>query len=159
MIVQNPPRKARELKNRQEDKEDDEGYSHYKHEDYSYIDLYKKAFEIAESPADKKHYYSEIAYFEAHRDYHQGSIKEFKTLKQIGTPDHELNEAKWDLFKISMSDIVRNSFITILNCEYSRLPKIDTFLINHVYTTYQKDIKKSEIIQPILAIEWNGYIY
>lgn len=117
IFFQNPKRKARELKNRQEDKEDDEGYSHYKHEDYSYIDLYKKAFEIAESPSDKKHYYSEIAYFEAHRDYHEGSIKEFKTLKQIGAPDLELQEAKWDLFKISMSDIARNSFITILNCE------------------------------------------
>ena len=106
------------MKNRQDYREDDEGYSHYKHEDYSYLDLYKKAFEIAESPSDKTHYYAEIAYFEVHRGYHEGLIKEFKALKQIGAPDHGLSEAKWDLFKISMSDIVRNSFITILNCEW-----------------------------------------
>lgn len=64
-----------------------------------------------------ENYHSELVYAEAHRDYHIGSIKAFKALKQIGAPDFELQEAKWDLFKISMSDILRNSFAGRLKCE------------------------------------------
>ena len=119
LSVRNPSSKGRELKNRLE--ENDEycrfGYSYYGHGDYSYLDFYKKAFENVKVPSWKKHYLSEIVYYEAHRDYHEGSFKEFKALKQIGPPDHELNEAKWDLFKISMSDIVRNSFSGIMQCK------------------------------------------
>ena len=120
LVYRNPSSKGRELKNRLE--QDDEfgllgGYSYFGHEDYSYIDFYKKAFENVKVPSWKKHYFSELVYYETHRNYHEGSFKEFKALKQIGPPDHELNEAKWDLFKISMSDIVRNSVSGKMQCK------------------------------------------
>ena len=106
------------MKNRlEEDDEYVDGYSYYGHEDYSYMDFYKKAFENAKNRSQKELYFSELVYHEAHRDYHEGSFKEFKALKQIGPPDHEVKEAKWDLFKISMSDIVRNSFSGIMQCK------------------------------------------
>ena len=115
------------MRNRQDDKERqgklDGGYAYFKHEDYSYIDVYRKAFENAQcSPLPSlslhaQNYYSELVYAEAHRDYHIGSIKAFKTLNQVGAPDLELQEAKWDLFKISMSDILRNSIAGRLKCE------------------------------------------
>ena len=100
----------------------DGGYSYYQYEDYSYIDVYKKAFENAERSMpimdlEAESYYSELVYAETHRDYHSGSIKAFKTLNQVGAPDLELKEAKWDLFKISMSDILRNSIAGRLKCE------------------------------------------
>ena len=85
------------------------GYSHCKYEDYSFIDFHRRAFESTVHPTDKKHFYSELVYYGAHREYHEGSIKEFKALNQVGTPDHELQEAKWELFKITMSDITRSS--------------------------------------------------
>ena len=113
------------MRNRQDDKERqgklDGGYAYFKHEDYSYIDVYKKAFENVERSSrvslQAENYYSELVYAEAHRDYHIGSIKAFKTLNQVGAPDLELQEAKWDLFKISMSDILRNSIAGRLKCE------------------------------------------
>ena len=109
----------------------DGGYSHYKYEDYSFIDLLRKAFEtfrieINESPFDKKQLYSELLYYEAHREYHEGAIKEFKALNQIGMPDHDLTEATWELFKISMSDITRNSTAGRLQCEFKKLTFIKT---------------------------------
>ena len=111
------------MRNRQQHEGPDGTYSHYKYEDYSYIDVYKKAFENAERSSmtslslDARNYYSELVYAEAHRDYHIGSIKTFKALNQVGAPDLELQEAKWDLFKISMSDILRNSCAGMLKCE------------------------------------------
>ena len=124
---QNPQSKADELKNRlDENDEYVDGYLYYmrisykKRNDYSYIDFYKKAFDNAKNLSEKKRFYSEIVYEEAHRDYHKGSIKEFKALKQIGVPDHELKEAKCELFKISMSDIVRDGFAGKFNCKCLR---------------------------------------
>ena len=125
IFVRNPSSKARELRNRQDEKlkisPRQGGYSHCKYEDYSYIDFHRRAFESFESnrlhPINKKYFYSELVYYEAHREYHCGSIKEFKALSQVGTPDHELQEAKWELFKITMSDITRNSVSGRLQCE------------------------------------------
>ena len=114
-------RKAREMRNRQQHEGPDGTYSHYKYEDYSYIDVYKKAFENVERSTmtffDARNKYSELVYAEAHRDYHIGSIKAFKALNQVGAPDLDLQEAKWDLFKISMSDILRNSCAGWLKCK------------------------------------------
>ena len=46
-----------------------------------------------------------------------GFITEFKALKQIdATPDYGIKGPEWDLFKITMSDIVRNSVAGRLNC-------------------------------------------
>ena len=55
-----------------------------------------------------------------------GAIKEFKALNQIGMPDHDLTEATWELFKISMSDITRNSTAGRLQCEFKKLTFIKT---------------------------------
>ena len=122
-ISRNSSSKARETRNREDEGfEQDGGYSHCKYEDYSFIDLLRRALETFRvhstgSPFDKKQLYSEIVYYEAHREYHEGAIKEFKALNQVGTPDHDLREAKWELFKISMSDITRNSVAGRLQCE------------------------------------------
>ena len=123
VYVRNPSSKSRETRNRQDERfEQDGGYSHCKYEDYSFIDILRKAFETFRiestgSPFDKKQLNSELVYYEAHREYHTGSIKEFKALNQVGTPDHDLQEAKWELFKISMSDITRNSVVGRLQCK------------------------------------------
>ena len=121
--LQNPSSKARETRNREDEGfEQDGGYSHCKYQDYSFIDLLRKALETFRNestgtPFDKKQLYSEIVYYEAHREYHQGGIKEFKALEQVGTPDHDLREAKWELFKITMSDITRDSVVGRIKCE------------------------------------------
>ena len=108
------------MKNRQEDDgKPGDGYSHEKHEDYSYIDVFKEVLETEQDWSKKRVYFSEIIYYEAHRDYHSGTMKQFQTLKQIDTmPDYEIKEAQWDLYKISMSDIVRSSFAGIIKCEF-----------------------------------------
>ena len=119
VYVNNPSRKSRELIKRQDgDGTVDGGYSHKKYENYSFIDIHKKVFENEKNTFKKNVYFFDIVYYEAHRDYHSGSIKRFPALKQIGMPDDELKEAKWDLFKISMSDIVRNSLASRIKCEY-----------------------------------------
>ena len=62
-------------------------------------------------------YFSELIYYQVHRQYHMGFITEFKALKQIdATPDYGIKGPEWDLFKITMSDIVRNSVAGRLNC-------------------------------------------
>ena len=87
-----------------------------RHDDYSYMTLLARALENTSDPALKKQYYAELVHSEAHRDYHMGSIKQFKSLIQIDErPDSEIKEAKWDLFKISMSDIAQNSLGALLN--------------------------------------------
>ena len=67
-----------------------DGYSYCKFEDDSHVEYHRKAFENAKSPAEKKLFYSELVYYETHRDYHGGSIKEFRALSQVDTPDLEL---------------------------------------------------------------------
>ena len=87
-----------------------------RHDDYSYMTLLARALENTSDPDLKKKYYAELVHSEAHRDYHMGSIKQFKSLVQIDErPDTEIKEAKWDLFKISMSDIAQNSLGALLN--------------------------------------------
>ena len=68
----------------------------------------------------KKNYYAELVRSETHRDYHMGSIKQFNTILQVDCrPDYDLKEPKWDLFKISMSDICCRSLAAMFRCKSS----------------------------------------
>lgn len=148
--VQNPTSKARELRNRQDESLELSpkagGYSHCKYEDYSFIDFHRKAFESTKiHPTDKKYFYSELIYYGAHRDYHGGSIQEFKSLSQIGTPDHELQEPKWELFKITMSDITRSSPAGRFRCEcviFTVSQDKEVFYINSCCALFSVDFIK-----------------
>ena len=109
-LLKNPSRKARELKYKMS--------PYIKHDDYGFVNLFVRAFENATDPVLKKKYYAELVHSETHRDYHMGSIKQFKTLVQMDKKaDTEIKEAKWDLFKISMSDIARNSMAALFKCK------------------------------------------
>ena len=89
-----------------------------KHEDYNYIPLLRKAIEHETDISLQKDYHAALVHSETHRDFYMGSIKQFKTLSQVDIkPDYELKEAKWDLFKISMSDISRGSLKDLLVCK------------------------------------------
>ena len=82
--------------------------------DYKFINLFNEAVHcfmmekklLTGEPLDRQRteYVLESMHSKIHRDYYSGSIKQFN-LEQIDLrPNWDLAEAKWDLFKITLSD-------------------------------------------------------
>ena len=72
--------------------------------DYSYIELYRKAFEYENNPDAKKILYYQLLDAESKRDYHTGSMRQINNLIQMdSTPNLELKEVRSEIYKISMS--------------------------------------------------------
>ena len=71
--------------------------------DYSYIEFYRKTYEIGH-PEAKPILHAVFRKAEAFRDYHTGVLKEFKTLVQLDPePELAMQEPCWDIYKISLS--------------------------------------------------------
>ena len=62
--------------------------------DYSYIEYYRRS-------ENSENLY--IKFHESKRDYFSASLRQVNHLVQIGKPNIELLEAKWELYKVSIS--------------------------------------------------------
>ena len=74
--------------------------------DYEFVEFYRKACAQSEltSAEEKKDILFALENGEALRDYYTGAIGEIKHLVQLdSTPNLELKEPKWELYKISVS--------------------------------------------------------
>ena len=72
--------------------------------DYSYIVLFRKAYENETQPAQKIECLHILRFNEANRDYHTGSIRQINHLIQFDPkPNLELKEARQEIYKISVS--------------------------------------------------------
>ena len=87
-----------------------EGLQHKQHnipwleKDYSYIDLFRKAYEEEERPLKKMKLLHELRESEAKRDFFTGSIRQIQYLIQLDpTPNLELKQARCEIYKISVS--------------------------------------------------------
>ena len=60
-------------------------------------------------------YNAEANHSKVHRDYFEGSIKQLKLCQIDPSPNFHIAEAKWDLFKITISDGDFQSILT--QCE------------------------------------------
>ena len=87
-----------------------EGLEHKQHnipwpeKDYSYIDLFREAYEKENRPMKKMKILHELRAGEAKRDFFNGSIRQIQHLIQLDpTPNLELKEARCEIFKISVS--------------------------------------------------------
>ena len=71
--------------------------------DFSYIDLYKKAYKYAKTGQQKNAYHL-LREAEARRDFHTGTLRQINHLIQIDkTPNTEFKEARWEIYKISVN--------------------------------------------------------
>ena len=72
--------------------------------DYDFVNYYRKAYEFGKFGAFKEENWQEWKHAEAIKQFYLGSITEIKHLKQFDeTPNLELQEPKWELYKISIS--------------------------------------------------------
>ena len=70
---------------------------------YHYIEYARKAYNHA-GPTRVEEYYKYLQSMNAMKDYFTESINEINHLKQLDqTPNLELRESKWELYKISFS--------------------------------------------------------
>ena len=72
--------------------------------DYTYIDMYKKAYENETDPEKKQDLFYILRSSEALREFHTGSLKPINHLIQFDqTPNQDLKEARPEIYKISVS--------------------------------------------------------
>ena len=72
--------------------------------DYSYIDLFRKAYEIETRPLKKEKILHELRESEAKRDFFTGSVRQIQHLIQLDpTPNLELTTVRREIYKISIS--------------------------------------------------------
>ena len=72
--------------------------------DWSFLEYYRKGVELETDPECKLAYLHCLKHFEASRDFAIGSIKQINPLIQFDPePNHELKEARVELYKISIS--------------------------------------------------------
>ena len=71
-------------------------------------------------------YGAEVIHSKVHRDYFEGSIKQLNLCQIDPSPNFHIGEAKWDLFKITISD---GAFQSVLaQCEAMLQIKSTVFL-------------------------------
>ena len=85
---------------------------------YDYIEYYRKAYEYENDPDEKESSLFLVRKEEAKRDFFTGKLKEINHLVQFDQIPRDLKEAKWDIYKISISNAYISKDI-ILNCDYS----------------------------------------
>ena len=90
-------------------------FVHPDKKDYGYIEYMQKATEGSSDPTFKK-VMTQIKYFEAIRDYGTSSLKPIKHLIQMDkTPNLNLMEPKWELYKISVSFQPKSKFLCCIS--------------------------------------------
>ena len=81
---------------------------------YSYIDFYRKAYENETDPSAKIRSLYTLQESEARRDFYAGSIRQINHLIQFDpTPNLELNEARCEIYKISVSFKPEGEFLNL----------------------------------------------
>ena len=65
----------------------------------------------AENPVEKACILHQYKLASLSHEYYSGSMHQFNTLKQIGTPDRSFTEHKWDLYKITISHAPPGKFL------------------------------------------------
>ena len=71
--------------------------------DYGYIEYFRKSMAASADPLLKENILIKILNNEAMRDFYTTSLMPIKHMIQIGKPNLELSEPKWELYKISIS--------------------------------------------------------
>ena len=71
--------------------------------DYGYIQYYHKAMENSPDSELEIQLSRAILSGEARRDYYTTSLRQINHLIQIGTPNLELQEPRWEIYKVSVS--------------------------------------------------------
>ena len=71
--------------------------------DYGYIEYFRKSMAAYTDPFEKEEMLRKIQNHEAWRDFYTPSLMPIKHMIQIGEPNLELAEPKWELYKISIS--------------------------------------------------------
>ena len=108
--------------------------------DYKFIDFFNEAFNCfvmeknlsngGQMDKQTTEYIMESMHSKIHRDYYSGSIKQFNLAQIDRRPNLDLTEAKWDLFKITLSDNGTQS--TLSQCETT------LFLIEYLLITFSQ---------------------
>ena len=70
---------------------------------YNYIEYLRKSYEYENFPPEKENKWSFLRRQEAIRDYYTGQITEIQNLVQFDQRPSDLREARWDIYKISLS--------------------------------------------------------
>ena len=71
--------------------------------DFSYIQYIQKAYDNQVFPEKKQKLLLTLQYSEAFRDYNTGIMKDFKNLVQLDPTPYPLKEARFEIYKISLS--------------------------------------------------------
>ena len=95
------------------------------YEDYNFQTLFNKAvlnFVLENATSNgfsfdklRTEYFMEGMHSKLHQEYYNGSIKQFNLAQIDRRPNCDLKEAKWDLFKITLSD--NGSKSTLSKCK------------------------------------------
>ena len=70
---------------------------------FDHIEYLQKAYTYENDPNQKKYTLVILRNVEVQRDYFTGSIIEIKNLVQYDRTPYDLEEAKWEIYKISIS--------------------------------------------------------
>ena len=82
--------------------------------DYGYIEYFRKSIMNVPDCSHKDSVLLLIKFHESKREYFTASLRHVNHLIQIGRPNLELMEPKWELYKISISfEPIRKFYILI----------------------------------------------
>ena len=90
--------------------------------DYGYIEYIRKSIPDDEEDSLKKSVLCSIKFHESTRDYFTASLRQVNHLIQIGEPNLELSEPKWELYKVSISFQHIRKFNNLINLDIYLLP-------------------------------------
>ena len=90
--------------------------------DYGYIEYFQKSMPDDEEDSLKESVLCSIKFHESRRDYFTASLRQVNHLIQIGEPNLELSEPKWELYKVSISFQHK--------CTFSNLIDLDIYLLS-----------------------------
>ena len=74
---------------------------------YNYIEYLRKSYEYERMSSEKENILSFLRHHESARDYFTGQITEIHNLVQFDQRPNDLREARWDIYKISLSFAVK----------------------------------------------------
>ena len=84
--------------------------------DYGHIDTFRKSMINETDPRRKEDMLNQLKHYESERDYFTASLRPINHLLQIDqTPNLELAEPRWELYKVSISFEVISKFDKIVN--------------------------------------------
>ena len=83
---------------------------------FDHIEYFQKAYTYEYDPQEKENTLVILRNAEAQRDYFTGSIVEIKPLVQYDRRPNDLKEAKWEIYKISISFKCKSSMLFYSKC-------------------------------------------